>query len=244
MLIVSLPVYFLLRHGVVAPYGKHSNSNWGPSVNAKLAWFLFESPNLAWSLYVFMNKKDEVFDGSPANAILLSLYVIHYINRCCLYPIRISSKSQPVNIAIISSGFAFCSLNGFLQTMHYCSFSSYPPYHHTSIKFIVGTAIWFLGFLINMNADGILRKLRNTPPTNVYKIPQGGLFNFVSGANFFGEILEWLGYAIASQSLAGWAFWVWVVANLVPRGLAHHEWYLAKFEDYPKQRKAVIPFIL
>lgn len=29
----------------------------------------------------------------------------------------------------------------------------------------------------------------------------GGMFQYVSGANFFGEILEWTGFAIASWSL-------------------------------------------
>ena len=66
----------------------------------------------------------------------------------------------------------------------------------------------------------------------------------ISCANFFGEIIEWLGYAIASSSLAGWAFLVFVCANLIPRGMAHHQWYLDKFkDDYPKNRYAVIPFV-
>ncbi|MBK9799943.1 MAG: hypothetical protein IPP56_09605 [Bacteroidetes bacterium] len=26
--------------------------------------------------------------------------------------------------------------------------------------------------------------------------------------------------------------------------MSHHRWYLQKFEDYPKERNAVIPFII
>jgi len=35
-----------------------------------------------------------------------------------------------------------------------------------------------------------------------------------------------------------------VFFNLVPRAIDHHKWYKKEFADYPKERKAVIPFIL
>lgn len=42
-----------------------------------------------------------------------------------------------------------------------------------------------------------------------------------------------------------WTFvFVWTAVNLVPRALAHHRWYREHFEDYPRQRKALIPFVL
>ena len=40
--------------------------------------------------------------------------------------------------------------------------------------------------------------------SNSYAIPYGGMFEYVSGANYYGEILEWCGYALACWSLAGW----------------------------------------
>ncbi len=113
-----------------------------------------------------------------------------------------------------------------------------------------------VGFIVNIQSDSILRNLRRngdkksskavvTSGTTQYKIPYGGLFEYVSCANFFGEIIEWLGYAIASWSIAGWAFWFYVCANLIPRGIAHHNWYLEKFkETYPNDRFAIIPFIM
>ena len=50
----------------------------------------------------------------------------------------------------------------------------------------------------------------------------GGIFEYVSGANFFGEILEWLGFAIGTWSLPGAAFAFFVVCNLGPRAFQHH----------------------
>jgi hypothetical protein len=77
-----------------------------------------------------------------------------------------------------------------------------------------------------------------------YHIPRGGLFEFVSAANYTAEILEWSGYALAAWRLPAAAFAWFTFCNLAPRGLAHHQWYLQKFkEQYPRKRKAVIPFI-
>jgi len=67
----------------------------------------------------------------------------------------------------------------------------------------------------------------------------------LSGANFFGEIVEWLGFAIAmGLALPGVTFAFCTACNIGPRAVAHHKWYLEKFNDeYPKTRKALIPFI-
>jgi len=248
LLFISPPLYLLLRYQITAPFGKHSSSNssrnWGPTVNPKISWFIFELPNLLWSIYAYWNRNVEVFAASTANACLLSLFTIHYLNRCIIYPIRMSHNSQPVNLVILSSALAFCTINGFLQTMQYCNFEAYPEHYHKSPSFILGCSIWFIGFLLNIQADTILRTLRNDPPISTYKIPHGGLFRYTSCPNFCGEIIEWFGYAVASQSLPAWAFFAWVCANLIPRGRSHHHWYLHKFEDYPRDRWAVIPLLI
>ena len=76
-----------------------------------------------------------------------------------------------------------------------------------------------------------------------YKIPRGGAFELVSGANFFGEIVEWSGFALAAWSLPGLAFAIFTFANIGPRAASHHRWYLTKFPEYPRSRRAVIPFV-
>ena len=45
-------------------------------------------------------------------------------------------------------------------------------------------------------SDQLLVNLRKPGETG-YKIPVGGLFDYVTGANFFGEIVEWTGFALA-----------------------------------------------
>ncbi len=72
----------------------------------------------------------------------------------------------------------------------------------------------------------------------------GGLFELVSTPNYFGEIVQWIGWAVMTWSLAGLSFALFTVANLLPRGIGHHRWYREHFEDYPDRRRAIVPFIL
>jgi len=74
-------------------------------------------------------------------------------------------------------------------------------------------------------------------------IPHRGLFKYISCPNYFGEILEWTGWAIATWSIPGLAFAVFTFANLAPRAFSNHNWYKEKFSNYPEKRKALIPFI-
>ncbi|XP_031991123.1 3-oxo-5-alpha-steroid 4-dehydrogenase 1 isoform X6 [Hylobates moloch] len=106
----------------------------------------------------------------------------------------------------------------------------------------IGFGLWLTGMLINIHSDHILRNLRKPGDTG-YKIPRGGLFEYVTAANYFGEIMEWCGYALASWSVQGAAFAFFTFCFLAGRAKEHHEWYLRKFEEYPKFRKIIIPFL-
>ena len=99
------------------------------------------------------------------------------------------------------------------------------------------------GAIINQHSDQILINLRKKSDMG-YSIPHGGIFNYISSPNYFGEIIEWLGFAIIANSLPAFSFFIWTFANLAPRALDNHRWYKDTFKDYPPERKAIIPFIL
>lgn len=249
--LLSIPTFLVLRFGIVAPYGKHSTRTasasryFGPSINAKLAWIIFESPNLVWVLWSLFHRVNESF--GVTNAALLLMFTTHYINRSLIYPLQISGSSRPVPLAVAVSGFSYCFVNGYLQGQTLCRGIAYPDDHLRSARFVVGAILFLAGFAINLHSDRILRQLcdeRRRDKTTDYSIPKGGVFELVSCANYAGEILEWLGYAVACNNHAALSFFLFTCSNLIPRGLAHHEWYLQKFEDYPQRRKAVIPFLL
>ena len=77
-----------------------------------------------------------------------------------------------------------------------------------------------------------------------YYLPEGGLYNVISSPNYLGEILEWSGWAIATWSLPGLLFALGAVGCIGVRSIHTHKWYKDCFKDYPKNRKALIPFIL
>lgn len=59
--------------------------------------------------------------------------------------------------------------------------------------------------VINIYHDGILIRLRKDPKNEEgkvgYKIPRGGLFELISGANYFGEIVEWWGLFVITNGI-------------------------------------------
>ena len=108
--------------------------------------------------------------------------------------------------------------------------------------FISGLTVFFAGFITHVHSDHIIRNLRQ-PSESEYKIPEGGMFQYVSCPSYLGEITEWTGWAMMTWSFPGLVFAIWTFANLAPRARSNHLWYLKTFPEYPKNRKALIPFI-
>ena len=102
--------------------------------------------------------------------------------------------------------------------------------------------LFFGGWTLCAWSDRILRNLR-APGETGYKIPTGGAFRWVTSPNYLGEIVMWLGWSLATWSLAGLTIAAITMANLIPRARANHRWYHEKFPDYPKDRKALVPFL-
>jgi steroid 5-alpha reductase family enzyme len=150
---------------------------------------------------------------------------------------------MPLLVALMAVFFNFVNA-GFLGYFAGTLQTHYTESWMTDPRFIAGLLIFMAGMAINMSSDEKLIHLRKKRAGNDYFIPRGGLFEKVSCPNFFGEILEWSGYALLCWSLPALAFFIWTFCNLLPRALAHHRWYRSHFTDYPEERKAIIPYIL
>jgi len=241
--IAVVPLLALLN-GFVATYGRYSTESpwyYGFLVSGKVAWVVQESPCLLIPLILLYYGNKECLHSLP-NMILLGLYLFHYVQRTLIFPFLIrGGKPTPIFLMLIA--FAFTTLNSYLQARNLTYLQVYPSSYLYDIRFLAGIVIFFTGMYINLQSDSILRNLRKPGDTG-YKIPKGGMFEYVSGANFFGEILEWSGFALASWSWMGLAIAIVTICNIGPRGYHHHQWYLNKFKgEYPKHRKAVIPFL-
>ena len=229
--LIVLPINLIYK----APYGKHSTKKWGKVIDNKTGWILMEFPALITCPLIYFSIAEEI----KLNIGFIFLWILHYFNRTIIYPLRIKTRGKKIPIAIVSSAFFFNLVNGilngyFLTLVQFESISN--------MYLILGFVIFFIGFYINISSDNILIKLRTNQKG--YVIPKGGLFNHVSCPNFFGEIIEWLGFAVMTLNPGSISFLIWTVCNLVPRSKAHHKWYQNNFENYPKKRKAVIPYFL
>ncbi len=235
--IVTFPVLLF----VTAPYGRHSTNTWGARIGNRLGWFLMEIPVVIVFSWFF-------FTGTAAKTIpvyiFYGLFMLHYANRIFIYPFRMKTTGKQMPWIIVILAVFFNIFNGFFNGYWFGYLT--PTYDISWLldpRFIIGVVLFFIGMYINISSDNILLSLRKGKKTGYY-IPYGGLFKYISSPNLFGEIIEWMGWAIMSWCIPGFAFAIWTTANLIPRALDHHRWYQRKFKAYPQDRKAIIPTVL
>jgi hypothetical protein len=238
--IILAVVVFLILLKITAPYGRHTTPKWGPLISNKWGWVIMELPVLI-VLYAMIFPGIILF--SFPYLIMIGLFSLHYINRVFVFPFRLHTKGKKMPVAIMLSAIFFNIMNGFSFGYYFVHFANYTNAWLSDPRFIIGIVLFFIGLIINWEADNGLINLRKPTETS-YKVPTGWLFNKVSCANLFGELVEWFGFAVLCWNLPAFTFFIWTAANLIPRALAHHKWYKEKFPGYPQNRKAIIPYIL
>lgn len=233
-------IAFILLQFINAPYGKFSSNAWGPTIDNRTGWVIMEAIVIVFFLYYSFRGGRQY---GPVEWVFIGLFLFHYANRGFIFPFRTKTKGKRMPILISLLGVGHNWVNCFLLGSYLNLFASYDTSWFGSPQFIIGIILFITGMVINWQSDNILINLRDKPGDG-YKIPQGGLFKYISCPNLMGEIIEWLGFAIMMWALPGFAFVVFTVCNLLPRALSSHKWYKSYFADYPKNRKAIIPGIL
>ncbi len=232
---------FLLTSCVTPPFGRHSHNRFGPCIGNREGWLIMESPALWCFTLVFLRG---VSGGQPTAWLLWALWMVHYVNRGLVFPFRTRTAGKQIPLLVVVSGFGFQLTNGYLNGVALGAFgTAYTVGWLSRPVFWIGLAVFVTGWSVNIWSDEILLRLRKPGDTG-YKIPHGGLFDWVSCPNFLGEMLQWLGWSMMCWNVAALSFAVWTIANLLPRSLAHHRWYRRQLSNYPEHRKAVFPGLL
>lgn len=208
----------------------------------KIAWFLEEIPNLIVSAYYMYFYFIEASKINYLKYLMISFFFIHYIHRTLIFPLKVANtKKMPVEIIFL--GFIFTGVNALMQNRSIFLFSDYTYDYQFNLSFIIGLVFFFLGMFINIYHDYMMIGLKKG--NSGYVIPRGFLFDYISCPNYFGEMIEWVGFALICQTLSAWIFAFGTFSNLFPRALEYHKWYHKKFPgEYPKERKAIIPYII
>ncbi len=232
-------VVFVALYFVDAGYGYLFNPKFGRPVPNRVGWILMEAP--AFVAMAYMTATAPAFETVPV--LLAALYLLHYFQRSFIFPLLMRGRSK-MPIGIVAMGMIFNTVNAVLIGLWLFWYAPAGYYDLAAPRLWIGIAIFFAGMAINMQADHIVRHLRKPGDTKHY-IPRGGMFRFVSSANYFGELVEWTGFAIASWSGAGLLFVWWTFANLAPRSAALYRRYETEFGDEFRKlkRKRIIPFI-
>ncbi|KAI0790588.1 3-oxo-5-alpha-steroid 4-dehydrogenase-domain-containing protein [Abortiporus biennis] len=215
-------------------------------------------------------------------AFLASLYLLHYLNRALISPLRTPSRSKS-HIIVPFSAISFNVVNGFLLGAYLSSDQALTFLEGAFDRplFWVGITLWVFGLVGNLLHDEILLNIRrkakakgkgkatsddSTDDNNGkkklnkqehYAIPHGLLYRLISYPNYFCEWIEWFGFALAASPFPSFVSFPAFLGSLtpphlfllaefftmIPRAYKGHKWYHNKFPDYPKERKAVIPFL-
>jgi protein-S-isoprenylcysteine O-methyltransferase Ste14 len=224
-----------------APYGRFvaASAEGSRGLSSRWAWAIMESPTvLLFSLIYLLGSRKGV-----APTVFLLIWNSHYLYRTVLYPTLLRSRKR-VPASIVCSALLFNVINAYLQAAFLFRLAEpYPREWLAQIPFWIGSALFGAGLATHIWTDWRLRQLRSGEKSE-YRIPQGGLFNWISCPNYLGEIIQWLGWAVLTWSAAGWLFAWWTFANLFPRALSHRAWYAERFAEYPERRKAILPFVV
>lgn len=235
---------FIALYFVKAGYGIFRTASWGISINNKLAWVLMEAPVFFVMLALWVHSG---VGTTVPEFIFLLLFLLHYFQRSFVFPFLMKGKSR-MPLAIMSMGIVFNLLNGVMQAgglFYFPAGKLYADgwYYFLAPQVIAGLLLFFIGMAINLHSDSVIRHLRKPGDTRHY-LPDKGLYRYVTSANYFGELVEWTGFALLTTSLAAWVFVWWTFANLVPRADAIHKHYREEFGDAAVgRRKRIIPFI-
>ncbi|MCR4860060.1 MAG: DUF1295 domain-containing protein [Bacteroidales bacterium] len=234
---------FVCLFFVDAGYGKFYQSKWGPSVDNRLGWMLMEAPVFIAMLLLwwFSERKDD-----PVRLAFLLLFELHYFQRSFIFPLLIRGKSR-MPFSIILMGVVFNTLNALMQGGWIFWLSPEDYYAQdwlTSLPFLAGTALFLIGMAVNIHSDAVIRRLRK-PGDTAHYLPTKGMFRYVTSANYFGEFVEWVGFAVLTWSWSGAVFALWTFANLAPRAARIYEMYCREFPGQLDTRKTkrMIPFI-
>ncbi|XP_055706584.1 polyprenol reductase-like [Phlebotomus papatasi] len=114
-------------------------------------------------------------------------------------------------------------------------------------RIIIPTAVFAFAWWHQFRSNVILARLRRDSKGNVvtekHSIPRGGFFEVVSSPHMMFECLIYLSLILM---LPGNTLWLliclWVVSNQCQVAHWTHEWYKENFPEYPKERKAIIPW--
>ncbi|MFT4826205.1 MAG: 3-oxo-5-alpha-steroid 4-dehydrogenase 1 [Halioglobus sp.] len=228
--------------------GRFGAADKGTKLGSRIGWIVMEFPGLLVFPIVFFMGKNAM---QPVPLFFLCVWMFHYTNRALVTPLLMRvqpGSTSSFGLSVVVAGWLTLAMHGYFNAAYISELGTqYTIDWFSDPRFIGGLVVYVFGFCLNIHSDSILRNLRSKHPSPNdprYKTPYGGGFKFVSCPQYLGEILSFIGFAIMTWNLGAVFVLAITIANLAPRALYTHKWFRKTFENYPKERKAIIPFVL
>jgi very-long-chain enoyl-CoA reductase len=175
----------------------------------------------------------------------IAMVIAHFLKREVetAFIHKFSASTMPFfNVFKNSAHYWF--LSGINITYWVCSPSSYaarPLTPTTSLVVYAGLALYVIGELGNLNAHLALSSLRSRGGTE-RGIPRGLMFDTVTCANYFFEVVSWVGILLVSQSLATLIFLIVAAGQMQVWACTKEKALRRDFpETYKQKRYPMIP---
>jgi very-long-chain enoyl-CoA reductase len=220
----------------------------GPQISWRTVFMVeYFGPILMHALCYFL---PQVFYSQPAKEkhliqhVAFALVVLHYAKREyeSVFVHHFSNATMPA-FNIIKNSTHYWLLGG-LFISYYLYHPLYTAPTNNRNLIYAAAAIFVLAELGNLKAHMTLRDLRPAG-TKDRGIPRGGLFEYVTCANYTYELLAWLVFAIFTQVLTAWLFFVVSFGQIAIWALKKHVALKKEFGASGKlpKRKILVPFI-
>lgn len=185
---------------------------------------------------IYISARDYLPSATVIQWVVFGSVVIHFSKRV-LESLFLHKYSGPVGTFTTILIACFYSLAAYI-----IGWLNRSPIPEMDIWFATGILLFFLGIGGNFYHHKLLADLRKKSLD--YFIPKGGLFKYVVCPHYLFEIITWTGIFLLSRHLGALLVLIFIVAYLTARSLRTLKWYHEKFKKFPKDRKAILPFIL
>ncbi|XP_053559935.1 polyprenol reductase isoform X1 [Bombina bombina] len=229
--------------------------------NGSLLWFFLRALLLGHPVpdwlrlllyYLNVHPKEHILGGELSVVLALTLVWLLSVRRLmeCVF---VSVFSDGVmHLVQYCFGLGYYLLIG-VTIISQCSLSNTVPAEDLLMQadwyHVLGVMLYIWASALQHRCHVMLANLRKSKMGTVitmnYAVPSGDWFDKVSCPHYFAELLIYISIAIV---LGIWSttWWLVVIYVLFSQALAAalcHEFYHEKFDSYPVQRKAFIPFV-
>ncbi|KAL5292509.1 SRD5A3.2 family protein [Megaselia abdita] len=192
--------------------------------------------------------------SSHETLIVLTLLTLQCVRR--FYEtnfVQIFSSKSKINVSHYLVGYlhyfgaivaVLLNAEGFVRGTHGHSFS----FRNLKVAQVICCMIFHMCWREQYKSNMIFVDLRKDKAgkqvTEEHRIPTGRLFNLVTSPHYLFEILIYVVIFFIIPQSSSWRYCtLWVISNQVENAWLTHKWYKETFKNYPKSRKAIIPFV-